>query len=129
MRKAMGVSIFFLSCAGLLGCSHDGKEAYKNYTDVPVSSSDNSNVDTFGSSSDGAAAPRVALNLSKGQGEELSKVLFSGAQIIPGTADNMSKIQDYADRHILGKDKVKIDDAVVSCATSATTPPCMLQLH
>lgn len=126
MRKAMGISILLLSCAAILGCSHDDKTEYKDYTAVPV---DVQQTDTFGSSTAGATSPRVALNLSNGQGEQLSKQLFGGAQIVPGTADNITKIEDYSDRHLLGQDKENVDDAVVSCASSATTPPCMLQLH
>ena len=126
MSKAIGAAIICVSCIAILGCSHDDKKQYKDYTAVPVTTPQ---TDTFGSSSDGARAPRVALNLSKGQGEELSKQLFAGAQIVPGTTDNITKLENYADRHILGPDRRKIDDAVVSCASSATTPPCMLQLH
>ncbi|TXH33978.1 MAG: hypothetical protein E6Q98_20130 [Rhodospirillaceae bacterium] len=126
MRKAMGISILLLSCVAILGCSHDDKKQYKDYTAVPV---DVQQSDTFGASSAGATSPRVALNLSNGQGEQLSKQLFGGAQIVPGTADNITKIEDYSDRHLLGQDKTNIDNAVVSCASSATTPPCMLQLH
>ena len=126
MRKAMGISILLLACAGILGCSHNDKKEYKDYTAVPV---DVQQTDTFGSSSAGTASPRVALNLSNGQGEQLSKQLFGGAQIVPGTADNITKLEDYSDRHLLGQDKENVDDAVVSCASSATTPPCMLQLH
>jgi hypothetical protein len=126
MRKATGTLILLLSCAGILGCSHDDKKEFKNYTAVPV---DIPQTDDFTSSTPGAVTPRVALNLSKGQGEQLSNQLFGGAQIIPGTVDNITKLQDYSAQHILGPDKAKIDDAVVSCESSATTPPCMLQLH
>ena len=126
MRKVLGTSILLLSCAGILGCSHDDKKEYKDYTAVPV---DLQQPNTFGSSTPGATSPRVALNLSSGQGEQLSRQLFGGAQIVPGTADNIAKIEDYSDRHLLGQDKTNVDDAVVSCASSATTPPCMLQLH
>ncbi|MDY0884723.1 hypothetical protein ACFPL7_03100 [Dongia soli] len=126
MRKAIGISILLLSGAALLGCSHDDKKEYKNYTPVPV---DIPQTNTFGSSTPGATSPRVALNLSPGQGEQLSQQLFGGAQIVPGTADNITKLEDYSDRHLLGQDKDNVDDAVVSCASSATTPPCMLQLH